>query len=161
MLFAYVQDLDPLRNQPLSTVVAALPVVVLFYLLVGRRWLASWAGLAGAVEAIVFSPKDESFASAGADGAIRFWRLDGTPLAAIETRTGRIKSLAYSPDGRFLASGGADGAVRLWNVVERIEAAAVKAHKNTVYGVAFSSDGKRLASASFDRTVGVWSVEAK
>src|SRR5262245_55385419 len=49
---AYVQDLNPLGNQVLSTIVAALPVLVLFYLLVGRRWLASWAGAAGAVTAI-------------------------------------------------------------------------------------------------------------
>jgi lactate permease len=55
MLFAYVQDLDPLGNRPLSTVVAALPVLVLFYLLVGRRWLASWAGVAGAATAVLIA----------------------------------------------------------------------------------------------------------
>src|SRR6476661_1044271 len=56
MLFAaYVQDLNPLGNRVLSTIVAALPVVVLCYLLVGRRWLASWAGAAGAVVAILLA----------------------------------------------------------------------------------------------------------
>ena len=56
MLFAvYVQDLNPLGNRVLSTLVAALPVLVLFYLLVGRRWLASWAGAAGAVVAILLA----------------------------------------------------------------------------------------------------------
>ncbi|MGL6096037.1 MAG: L-lactate permease, partial [Fimbriiglobus sp.] len=50
---AYVQNLNPLGSQVASTIVAALPVVVLFYLLVGRRWLASWAGAAGAVVAIL------------------------------------------------------------------------------------------------------------
>jgi lactate permease len=52
---AYVQDLNPLGHPVLSTVVAALPVLVLFYLLVGRRWLASWAGAAGAVTAILIA----------------------------------------------------------------------------------------------------------
>src|SRR6266545_1581035 len=55
MLLAYVQDLNPLGNRFFSTVVAALPVLVLFYLLVGRRWLASWAGAAGAVVAILLA----------------------------------------------------------------------------------------------------------
>ena len=32
-----------------ATVIAAMPVLVLFYLLVGRRWLASGAGAAGSV----------------------------------------------------------------------------------------------------------------
>jgi lactate permease len=58
MPFAYVQNLNPLPVggfTVLSTIVAALPVVVLFYLLVGRRWLASWAGAAGSVVAIVLA----------------------------------------------------------------------------------------------------------
>ncbi|AWM41225.1 Glycolate permease GlcA [Gemmata obscuriglobus] len=55
MPLAYVQNLDPLGFKVLSTVVAALPVLVLFYLLVGRRWLASWAGAAGAVFAILLA----------------------------------------------------------------------------------------------------------
>jgi lactate permease len=54
-LLAYVQDLNPLGYRIISTLVAALPVVVLFYLLVGRRWLASWAGAAGAVVAILLA----------------------------------------------------------------------------------------------------------
>jgi L-lactate permease len=57
MLFAssYTQNLDPLGHRVLSTLVAALPVLVLFYLLVGRRWLASWAGAAGSVAAVVLA----------------------------------------------------------------------------------------------------------
>ena len=58
MLLAYTQDLNPLPVAGftgLSTVVAAMPVVILFYLLVGRRWLATWAGAAGAVVAILLA----------------------------------------------------------------------------------------------------------
>ena len=54
-LAVYVQDLNPLGNRLASTLVAALPVLVLFYLLVGRRWLASSAGAAGAVVAILLA----------------------------------------------------------------------------------------------------------
>ena len=50
---AFVQDLNPLGNRIASTAVAALPVLILFYLLVGRRWLASWAGATGAAVAIL------------------------------------------------------------------------------------------------------------
>jgi lactate permease len=48
---AYTQNLDPLGNRLLSTLVAALPVMTLLYLLVFRRWLAPWAGAAGAMVA--------------------------------------------------------------------------------------------------------------
>src|SRR5581483_4453307 len=54
MLWAvYQQNLDPLHNRFLSTLFAALPVVVLFWLLVPRRWLASKAGAGGALTALL------------------------------------------------------------------------------------------------------------
>src|SRR5207302_10364828 len=58
MLWAYEQKLDPLHDTVLgsalwSTLFAALPVFVLFYLLVPRRWLALKAGLAGAITALL------------------------------------------------------------------------------------------------------------
>jgi lactate permease len=58
MIWAYQQRLDPLQDSvrwsPLwSTLLAAVPVVVLFWLLVPRRWLAPKAGAAGAVAAIL------------------------------------------------------------------------------------------------------------
>jgi lactate permease len=60
MLWAavYQQQLDPLANRVIwsqvwSTLLAALPVLVLFYLLVPRRWLASKAGAAAAATALV------------------------------------------------------------------------------------------------------------
>src|SRR5437870_1366430 len=49
---SYHQELNPLNNQILSTIFAALPVIVLFWLLVPRRWLAPKAAAAGAVTAV-------------------------------------------------------------------------------------------------------------
>ncbi len=57
----YQQQLDPLAQYGLpwsavwSTVLAGLPVLVLFWLLVPRRWLAPKAGAGGAVVAIVIA----------------------------------------------------------------------------------------------------------
>jgi lactate permease len=54
MLWAvYQQNLDPLNNRLLSTIFAGLPVLVLFWLLVPRRWLAPKAALGGAVTALL------------------------------------------------------------------------------------------------------------
>lgn len=69
LLAAYEQNLDPLHSPLLSTVLAALPVVVLFWLLVPRRWLAPKAGAAGALVAIIIAifaygmPADMALAS--------------------------------------------------------------------------------------------------
>jgi lactate permease len=56
----YQQQLDPLAGKVFwssvwSTLFAALPVVVLFWLLVPRRWLAPKAGAAAAVTALVIA----------------------------------------------------------------------------------------------------------
>jgi lactate permease len=62
----YQQSLDPLVGTTIlglelpwtavwSTIFAAIPVVVLFWLLVPRRWLASKAGAAGALSAILIA----------------------------------------------------------------------------------------------------------
>jgi lactate permease len=53
LLASYQQHLDPLHNRLLSTAFAALPILVLFWLLVPRRWLAPKAGLGGAVTALL------------------------------------------------------------------------------------------------------------
>jgi lactate permease len=58
MADTYQQHLDPLHDSVLgssviSTLLAALPVVVLFWLLVPRRWLAPKAGAAGALTALL------------------------------------------------------------------------------------------------------------
>jgi lactate permease len=58
MLWAYQQHLDPLQGSVRwsnlwSTLLASLPVVTLFWLLVMRRWLAPKAAAAGAVVAIL------------------------------------------------------------------------------------------------------------
>jgi lactate permease len=51
----YTQNLDPLNQRLLSTLFAAIPILVLFYLLVVRRWLASMAGAGGALSAILIA----------------------------------------------------------------------------------------------------------
>lgn len=60
MLLAYQQRLDPLRGlvfwSPLwSTLLAAVPVLVLFWLLVPRRWLAPKAACGGALAALLIA----------------------------------------------------------------------------------------------------------
>jgi L-lactate transport len=67
----YHQNLNPLGNAWLSTLVAALPVVALFVFLVPMRWLAPKAALGGAVTALlaaVFAfgmPWEKSLAALG------------------------------------------------------------------------------------------------
>ena len=49
----WTQVYDPLHSWPLSTAIASLPVLVLFYLLAVREVRPHWAALVGAVAAIM------------------------------------------------------------------------------------------------------------
>src|SRR5256885_658064 len=51
----FQQPLDPLGHPIFSTILASIPVLVLFYLLVPRRWLAPKAGAGGAIAAILIA----------------------------------------------------------------------------------------------------------
>src|SRR5258707_9681543 len=96
----YTQELDPLADTAifgfdvpwsavLSTIFAALPVVVLFWLLVPRRWLASKAGAAGAASAIVVAivifgmPWDQALWSFGYGVAFGLLPVGWTILCAM------------------------------------------------------------------------------
>src|SRR5256886_1594108 len=50
---AWTQVYDPLHNWMLSTLVAALPILVLFGLLAGLRVKPHWCAIAGAVTAVL------------------------------------------------------------------------------------------------------------
>ena len=51
----YTQNYHPLASETLSTLVAALPVLALFWLLVVRRVLAPWAAAGGAATALLIA----------------------------------------------------------------------------------------------------------
>jgi lactate permease len=122
MLFAYVQNLNPLPvwgYSFVSTVVAALPVLVLFYLLVGRRWLASWAGAVGSVVAILVAwavyglPLEMAGAAFASGAAFGLLPIGWTVFAAmllynVTVETGQFAVIrrsigALSGDGRIQA----------------------------------------------------------
>ena len=120
----YQQLLDPLAglipgSAIVSTICAAIPVVVLFYLLVPRRWLASKAGAAASFSAIVIAvtvyrmPVDMALYSFGYGAAFGLLPIGWTIFHAmllynITTETGRFaivrRSVAsLSKDARIQA----------------------------------------------------------
>jgi lactate permease len=120
----YQQLLDPLAglipgSAVVSTIFAAIPVVVLFYLLVPRRWLASKAGAAASASAILIAilvyrmPWDMALLSFGYGAAFGLLPIGWTIFNAmllynITTETGRFaivrRSVAsLSKDARIQA----------------------------------------------------------
>jgi WD40 repeat protein len=99
----------------------------------------------GAVQRVMFSPiAGGPLASAGADGVVKLWRLDGGELHRFaRTAPG---ACAFSPDGNRLATGGTDGVVRLWNPGSGEEIAALAANVGGIAALAFHPHGNPLAT---------------
>ena len=127
-----------------------------------RRYAPS-NGIAGKVNALVFSPDGETlFAAAGdagVNGIAYEWRTGtGELVRKYEGHTDALYALALSPDGQQLATGSYDQKIKLWKVADGSEVRMLKGHTGAVFGLSFRPDGKVLASASADRTVKLWEV---
>ncbi|KAK8230891.1 polyubiquitin binding protein-like protein [Phyllosticta capitalensis] len=97
-------------------------------------------------------PSGAQFASAGNDGIIRLWTIDGTQVGELHGHENFIYSLAVLPTGELVSSS-EDRTVRIWTdkCVQTITHPAI-----SVWSVAVNSNGD-IASGASDRIVRVFS----
>jgi WD40 repeat protein len=115
-------------------------------------------GHEGIVFGVAFSPDGSRIASAGQDGSVRIWTLDGAapPIVLRDPVPTLVWSVAFSPDGRRVASSGHDGTVRIWNADGTGQPLVLAGHEFLVWDVAFSPDGRFLATSAADGTMRIW-----
>ncbi len=113
------------------------------------------------IQALAYSPVDDTLASAGKDGILRLWR----PGAAEPHRTllghkDRVWSLAWSPDGRHLASGSTEGVIKIWAVASD-SGNSFRAAPRVVHDCEFTPDGTRLITGGADGYVRILDVRTR
>lgn len=99
-------------------------------------------------------PSKADFASAGNDGVIRLWRLDGRQVGELHGHENYIYSLVSLPSGEF-ASSGEDRTVRIWSGSECVQTITHPAI--SVWGVAACSENGDIVSGASDRKVRIFS----
>ncbi|MEM1309892.1 MAG: TIR domain-containing protein [Cyanobacteria bacterium P01_H01_bin.153] len=143
------QQLPELRSQVLSALQQSL-----FWVRERNRL----EGHTGIVWQVAFSPDEQKLASVSADGNIRLWGLDGTPLNVLEGSGSPLLDVDFSSNGDRLAAGDSDGYLYLWDH-EGLANVTWQVHKQPVRAVAFSPAGDQVATASEDATVKIWTFD--
>lgn len=102
-----------------------------------------------------FTPDQQQVCSAGFDGCVRFWSLDGKPGQVLEAIAAPICSLAWTSDGKILATGHQDNTIRFWSGNGEFLTVA-GGHGGHVESLEFNPAGTLLASGSRDHSVRIW-----
>ncbi|MDZ4685210.1 MAG: WD40 repeat domain-containing protein [Planctomycetaceae bacterium] len=99
--------------------------------------------------------------SAGGDGRLIWWPVEGeapAPIRTVEAHAGWIRGLAVSPDGQFLASAGNDRVVKLWSIADGALVRQFTGHDAHVYSVAFHPSGTWLLTGDLKGAIHQWDV---
>jgi TIR domain/WD domain, G-beta repeat len=116
-----------------------------------RKWSSNWgerqnfAGHAGAITAVAFSPDGKRVLTGSSDKTARLWDAGtGAAVATLEGHTDSVRAVAFSPDGKRVLTGSSDKTARLWDAATGAAVATLEGHTDSVRAVAFSPDGKRV-----------------
>src|SRR5258706_5629673 len=121
-----------------------------------------WAGHAGCVRSVSYSPNGARVVTGSDDHTIRIWDSEsgvvvGEPLAGHD---GGVTSVAYSPDGRHIISGSQDHTIRIWDAKTGAAVGEpLEGHSIGATSVAYSPDGRHIISGSYDHTIRIWETK--
>jgi WD40 repeat protein len=107
------------------------------------------------VYSVRFSPQEDIFASASADGMVKVWNHDGTLLKTFRGHTAAVQGLNFSPDGKKIATASSDNSVKIFNLGRHI-VEILQGHSASLKDVTYSPDGTLIASTGSDKTVILW-----
>jgi WD40 repeat protein len=116
-----------------------------------RRPLARWQGHAGPIRAVAVLPGSETIVSAGDDGALRAWGMDGSLRRHEQAHSGAVTCLvSVGPEAVLSAS--VDGTVRRWEVAGTAAPVIVATIGRPVTALAAAG----LRWVAFDAGAAIW-----
>ena len=92
------------------------------------------------VRGIAFTDDGKRLITAGYDGRLMWWEVDGSepkPVRTINAHKGWARAVAVSPDGLLAASVGNDLVVRVWETASGRKTHEFSGHESHIYNVTF------------------------
>jgi WD40 repeat protein len=110
------------------------------------------------ISGLVFSPDDETLASASGDQTLKLWDAKtGTQLAVLSGHSGGVTTCAFSPDGKRLASASLDHTIRVWDAKAQGNSVQRASRSAPPTACAISPDCTRAVTVS-ENALTVWDL---
>ena len=107
------------------------------------RLLRSVSAHSGPVLAGAVAPNDDVIATAGQDGLVKLWAMDGTCKNTLKGHTAAAKAVAFGSDGRLYTVGD-DRTVRCWDVTSGESKWSNTGLTGVCHSLVLSPDGTQL-----------------
>ncbi|MHC5914697.1 MAG: nSTAND1 domain-containing NTPase [Nostoc sp.] len=107
-----------------------------------------------------FSPNGQLLATAGDDGTVGLWNLQGKKLKSWRGNQRPLYSPSFSPNGQLLATAGEDGTVGLWNLQGQ-QLKTWQGNQGWIRTISFTPDGQGLVTAGQDGTIRLWNLQGQ
>ncbi|HEY9631693.1 MAG TPA: hypothetical protein V6C84_30750 [Coleofasciculaceae cyanobacterium] len=155
-LKAIVQSVSAV-GRPLDQYPAVSPLLALQTIADNIREQVQVGGDQGRIQAAQFSPKGDRFITAGANGSIRLWDLQGNPLGKpITADASGLRDARFSPNGQAVVILGSSGSVRLWD----LQSTPKLLDSPPITSFQLSADNQ-IVTADTDNTLRIWSLQGE
>jgi serine/threonine protein kinase len=114
-------------------------------------------GHEGPVLSLAYSEDGRSLITAGKDGSLKVWSVNGSSLMrTIELDDGPASAIAVT--GTRVLTGHANGQIVLWDFERAEKLATFKRNESEIRSLAFAGGPDRVAASSSDGRVAIWQV---